>query len=561
MTRGGAMVTSSMMVWFDQEPLNMATNPPPPTVQGHTVDLPPAAALQLVAARRALHHGQLELAEQSLSRVLALAPDCTEAHRLSGIAALMGDNPPKAIDHLRRALSTCPDDSTLNMNLGSALIETGDSDAGLAYLQRACELDSESASTWYNFGKGLQFCALMERARDALQHAVAIDPGYLLARNALATVLSSLGDTAAAVATNRETLRQQPDCATAWFALANLKVEPFSQSDITQLQSQLGRPGVSEDSRLLLGFTLAQALEDQGDHALAFDVLSSANALKRRNVYWSRQEERARVDAIANSFAGALPDPLDTALGKEVIFVVCMPRSGSTLTEQILASHPQVDGADEIQTLPEILNEESARRGQPFPLWVPSATAEDWQRLGNEYLTRTRRWRHELPRFTDKNVDNWAFVGAALAMLPGARVVNSRRDPLETCFALYRQLFGNRSVHYSYDLDDIVSYYAGYARLSTLWQQRYPQQYFDHGYETLQSDPEAQIRRLLNFCGLPFDAACLAFHQSSRTVLTISSAQVRQPLRRDTARSARYGDKLDPLRARLRAAGILAADI
>jgi hypothetical protein len=292
---------------------------------------------------------------------------------------------------------------------------------------------------------------------------------------------------------------------------------------------------------------------------LAFDVLSEANALKRRYVHWDRNEERARVDAIANAFSDPMSAPLDATLGKEVIFVACLPRSGSTLTEQILGSHPQVEAADEIETLPEIIEEESRRRGRPFPDWVPSATAEDWHRLGKDYLARTQQWHPLKPRFTDKNPSNWAYVGAALAMLPGALVVNSRRDPLETCFACYRQLFGNRTVSYSYDLDDLVDYYAGYARLSKLWARRFPRQYFDHEYESLQADAEAQIRRLLGFCGLPFDPACLDFHRSSRTILTISAAQVRQPLRLDTARSARYGSKLDPLRARLHAAGLLPA--
>jgi len=537
----------------------MPANPAQPTAQEPAANLPPAAARLLVEACGALRRGQLELAGQSLAGVLALAPDCTEAHRLMGIAALMGHDHAKAIEHLRRTLATCPDDSTLNMNLGSALIETGENDAGLAYLQHACELDPESASTWYNFGKGLQFSAYLERAREALQRALTIDPGYIKARHSLANVLSSLGDTSAAVAIHRETLRQQPDCAEAWFTLANLKIEPFSKVDVAQLQNQLGRSNLPTDSRILLGFTLAQAMEDQGNYAMAFDILSEANALKRRGLYWSRDEEHARVDAIANAFANPLPEPLDATLGKEVVFIVCMPRSGSTLTEQILASHPQVEGADEIEALPQILNEESHRRGQPFPEWVPSATAEDWRRLGDEYLARTHRWRQQRDLFTDKNVNNWAFVGAALAMLPGARVVNSRRDPLETCFAWYRQLFSNQSIHFGYDQDDIVNYYAGYARLSRLWQQRYPLQYFDHEYESLQSDTEGQIRRLLDFCELPFDPACLAFHQSSRPVLTISAAQVRQPLQQDTARSARYGSKLDPLRARLRAAGLLPA--
>jgi len=517
------------------------------------------AAQLLFEASNALSRNQATLAKQSLVKALALVPDCAEAHRLMGIAALMSGNHPKAIDHLRRALTACPDDSTINMTLGSALFETGEVDAGLACLQRACELPPETATTWYNFGKALQASTRLEQAREALQRALIIDPEYIKARNTLANVLASLGDTSAAVAIYRDTLRQRPDCATAWFELGNLKTEPFNENDVAQLRSQLDRPDIPDDSRILFEFTLAKAMEDQANYAMAFDLVHEANTLKRRYLHWNRHEEHARIEAIADAFARPTPAPLDATLGKEIIFVVCLPRSGSTLTEQILASHPEVEGADEIQTLPEIIDEESRRRGQPFPQWVPSATAEDWRRLGEDYLARTRHWRQQRPRSTDKNVSNWAFVGAALAMLPGARVVNSRRDPLETCLACYLQLF-NAGVHFSYDLDDMVSYYAGYARLSRLWQQRFPQQYFDHAYESLQADAESQIRRLLSFCGLPFDPACLAFHQTSRAVLTISAAQVRRPLRLDTARSARYGDKLAPLRTRLREAGLIPAD-
>lgn len=527
----------------------------------HASDLPPTAAQWLLEAKQALSRNQVGLAQQLLAKVLAVESGCAEALRLMGIASLIGGHHHDAIDYLKRALAASPEDSTLCMNLGSALFEIGETDAGLGYLQRACELAPGSASTWYNFGKALQFAADMERARDALGQAVAAEPGYVKARNALAAVMSSLGDPAGAVAIHRQTLRQQPDCAEAWFALANLKIEPFGPEDAATLQRLLGRPDLSDDARILLGFTLAKALEDQADYATAFDVLRDANALKRRYVHWNRNEERDRVEAIARAFAQPMPEPLDPMLGREVIFVACLPRSGSTLTEQILASHPQVEGADEIEALPQILDEESRRRGQPFPAWVPSATADDWRRLGEDYLARTQRWRRSAVRFTDKNPSNWALMGAALAMLPGARVVNSRRNPLETSFACYRQLFGNRAVNYSYDLDDIVDYYAGYARLSKLWEQRFPRQYFDHEYEALQADPEAQIRRLLDFCGLPFDAACLDFHRTSRTVLTISAAQVRQPLQRDTARSARYGSKLDPLRARLRAAGLLGEEV
>ncbi len=536
----------------------MTANQPPTSPPARETGLPQPVSQLLREVGRALSLDRIALAGQLLDQALALAPDSAEVRRLMGVAALMSGDHPRAIAHLRGALATDPDDAIVNMTLGNALFETGEADAGLACLQRACELAPGTAAAWYNFGRALQVSSRMEQAREALQRAVTIDQGYVRARNALATVLTSLGDIPSAVAILRETLRMQPDNADAWFALGNMKTESFGSDDATQLHSLFRRPGASDDARILLGFTLAKALEDQADYAAAFDVVREANALKRRHLYWDRGEERARVDSIAEAFSTPLPGPLDATLGQEVIFVVCMPRSGSTLTEQILASHPQVAGGDEIQTLPEILDEESARRGQAFPQWAPAATAADWHRLGKEYLARTSHWRRQHPRHTDKNVSNWAFVGAALAMLPGARVVNSRRDPLETCFAGYRQLFA-AGVHFSYDLDDMVDYFAGYDRLSRLWRQQFPQRYFEHEYESLQKDPEGQIRRLLDFCGLPFDAACLAFHQTPRTVLTISSAQVRQSLRQDTARGPLYGDKLEPLRSRLRAAGLLPA--
>jgi hypothetical protein len=247
---------------------------------------------------------------------------------------------------------------------------------------------------------------------------------------------------------------------------------------------------------------------------------------------------------------------MDATLGNGVILIVSLPRSGSTLIEQILASHPLVEGANEITDLPQVIEDESTRRGQPFSQWAGSATPEDWSRLGRDYLKRTERWRLRRPYFTDKNLVTWQLVGPALAMLPGARVVNCRRDPIETCFSCYRQLFSNGAL-FSYDLDDMVSYYRDYDRLSRHWQRLYPHQILDFAYESLFVDTEQQIRHLLDFIGLEFDPACLAFHRTARTVRsTASAAQVRQPLYRDTARSVRYEEKLLRLRASLTAAGI-----
>ena len=532
-------------------------NKAPPGSAGST-PIPPESASLLQEAGRALAQGQPEAAERLLARVLERIPDLVEAHRLTGIAALMRGQHARAIESLRTVLVQHPDDALIHMNLGSALIESRQTHDGLAHLRRACELAADNAEYWCNLGVGYQFAEQLEPAREAFARAVELQPGHLRARIKLAYACILLGETAAAVTSLRETLRLHPDCVDAWMALGNIKTERMDAGDVRQLQSLLKRPGMPDDQRVVLGFALAKALEDQSAHEAAYDVVAEANALHRRRVYWSRDEERARVDAIARAFSGDMPEPLDPTLGKEVIFVVHMPRSGSTLIEQILASHARVQAGDELQVLPDLLDEESRARGKPFPQWMAEAEAADWHRMGKTYLQRVRDLLGTPERFTDKTPNNWAFVGAALAMLPGARVVNARRDPLETCFSCYRQLF-QVGCNFTYDLDDLVDYYAGYERLSALWREKFPRRFFENGYETLQEDTEGQIRRLLDFCDLPFDPACLEFHRTRRTVRTFSAAQVRQPLQKDTARSARYGARLDPLRDRLRAAGIVPA--
>ncbi|GLQ49129.1 hypothetical protein GCM10010872_05780 [Dyella flava] len=505
----------------------------------------------------ALGRGQPDVAERALVSVLALAPQCAEAHRLMGIAFQMRGDHVKAVESLQRALAVCPGDGVILTSLGSSQFETGAIDLALASLRQACEREPGMASAWYNLGKALKLQVHTDEACSALQRALAIEPGHVTARITLADAQASQGNVADAIDNYRDILRRQPGNYKAWFALANLKTLRFTEKDTAQLHQLFRQPGVQTEARLSIGFALAKAQEDQSNYPAAFETLREANTLKRKQVPWNASAERTQIDAIMRAFQGPAPAPLDPALGQEVIFIVSLPRSGSTLTEQILASHPDVEGANEITDFPQVIDDESRRRGQPFPQWVAAATAEDWARLGRDYLQRTQRWREKRPRSTDKNLVTWELVGAIARMLPGARIVNSRRDPLETCFACYRQLFSN-GAHFSYDLDDMVSYYADYERLMRYWQEVLPGKIFDHVYETLLTDTEPQIRQLLDFCGLGFDPACLAFHETSRTVLsTASAAQVRQPLRMDTPRNTRYGDKLDPLRERLRAAGLI----
>ena len=505
----------------------------------------------MAEAGKALGQGKLDDAERALTQALAANPALADAQYLYGVTRLMRGQAAVAADWLRKAVEQRPADANMQTYLGCALHDAGAFDDALVHLRRACELAPQQAKPRYNLGKALKECGQLGAADEAFRHTLTLDAQHALARLGVADVATMRGDIARAVAEYRQVLRQQPERAEAWHGLANLKTESLGPADIEPIRRALRQPNLSPDSRVLLGFSLFRALEDQHDYAGAFAALRQANADKRRQVQWDAIAERAQIHRIMQAFNAPLPEPLDAALGHEVIFIASMPRSGSTLVEHILATHPDVEGANEIADLPQVIEDESRRRGQPFPQWVTAAAGADWHRLGQDYLTRTARWREQRPRFTDKNVVNWPLLGAVRLMLPGAKIIHCHRDPLETCFSCYRQLF-RLGVHYSYDLDEMAEHYRDYQRLSAFWLKRHPQHVLDFPHEALVQQPETQIRRLLAFCDLPFNTACLTPHQTRREVLsTASAAQVREPIRADTAHSAPYTEWLEPLRERL----------
>ena len=514
------------------------------------------AARLLKRARKESQSGHAETAMRTLTSALALAPHDPEITRWMGIAAQNLGIHAEAADCFRRALDALPDDADLHIGLGVALYRLGREEEGLAHLRRACEVAPDSAWAWYNLAEGLWPQGQPDGTIDALRRTLAIDPSHARARVGLGRALAGLGRVDEAVAELRDALRRQPDYVEAWLALADLKTVSFDAQDASSLRRILADRNLPHATRTRFELALARALEDQGDYAHSFEVLDRANAAERRRVKWDAAGEHERVDSILRAFAEPVACAPDAELGREAIFIASLPRSGSTLVEQILASHPDVEGANEIKDLGQVMESEARRRGGTFPSWVPDATADDWQRLGREYLARTAHWHEHKPRFVDKNLLNWMVVGAAASMLPAARIVVVRRDPVETCLACYRQWFA-QGAEFSYDLDEMAGFYIDFWRLTRWWLERFPGRVFDLEYEALVTAPEPTIRGLLDFCGLSFDPACLEFHRTERTVLSVpSAAQVRQPLRRDTARADRYGKKLDRLRGRLRDAGL-----
>jgi len=538
--------------------------------------LNPQAIRYVLATANALELGRPEEAERHIMGVMALHPDHPEVLRLlAGIQNLRGDKR-GAIASMRRAVAQRPLDALYHNTLGAVLGENTELDAAVMSLRRACELQPDLASAWYNLGVLLMRSIRPDESAAALRRAVTLDPEHARARVMLGEMLRASGRYDEAAAEYRRVLEESPNAGTAWWGLADLKDRKLGADDAERIRAAMQRPGVGEDDLIAMGFALAKALEDQGRYADSLAALGQTHARARRRQQWDATGFSGRIDYILRAFTpragtpssnavehdatAALPPPLGdqgterepaapASLGEQVIFIVSMPRSGSSLSEQILASHSQVDGAGELPDLPQIISEESRRRGQPFPLWVGQATPADWQRMGQRYLERTAYWRRRRPRFTDKLPNNWEYVGAIRAMLPAARIVVCRRDPLETCLACYRQMFARHD--YTRTFTDLAAYWRDFDRSVRQWRALHPQHVHEIVYEELVAAPEARIRELLEFCGLPFEAGCVDFHKTERDVYTPSAAQVREPLRRDTARAPRYGALLDPLRAAL----------
>jgi tetratricopeptide (TPR) repeat protein len=514
-----------------------------------TANLPAAVRRLMDSASHALQRREGRPAEQALRAALQEAPEHAEILRLLAVALRLQKRNPEALAAIRRAAAQCPDDALIQNGLGTALDTDGNREGAIAAFRRACELAPQSSQLWTNLGKTLSDAGHFDKAVPVLERAASMSdhrPTHLR----LAYALRALGQTDEAARRFRQIVASSPADGAAWLGLASLKTRSLSSEDVSAMRRALQTRQLNIDQRVALGFALAKALDDHERYAEAFATLTEANALTRQIRPWNAAEFSARIDSVLAAFespAAGAPN----GQGEEVIFIVSLPRAGSSLTEQILASHPQVEGGGELDDLNAVVAGESKRRQLPFPHWVATTQPADWQRLGAEYLARTQSRRHGGVRFTDKLPGNWTRVGAALAMLPGARVIDCRRDAIETCFTCYRTLFSEGTQAFSYDIADLAACWHDYDRASRHWQRLYPQHFRVQRYEALVTDPQGEIEGLLEFCGLPYDVTCNRFYETQRVVRTASASQVREPLKRDTARAQKYGALLDPLRAAL----------
>lgn len=513
--------------------------------------LPPRLSATIEHAGGALAAGDLRTAQSLLSGALSVAPGQPDVLRLYGLLLADSGNLPAAYANLEAALRAAPDDAMGYWQFAQICERAGDVATALRLRERAVEVLPESPMAWADLGEHWARHQQPDRALAALERATALAPDYPPALLKLGDVLVSCGRAEEGAAAMRRAIGVEPAFGAAWLNLVDVKTIPITDDEVDQMRTLVQGGLVDESERTAIKFALGKACEDRGLYGEAFELFLDANARRKREVSpWNIEQFQYRSSRAETIFAKPVAKAEDPRLGEQVIFIVGMPRSGTTLVEQILASHPQVRGMGELGELAQVLTEESSRLRRHYPDWVPEASPQDWQRLGQRYLELTTRYRNGYAHVTDKMLNNWQAIGAMRAMLPGARILVCRRDPLENCWSCFKQYF-TQGWEFTYDIAQLAIFWKTFDRAARDWAARVPGHVREQSYEKLTEHPDGEIRALLDFCGLPFDAACLAFHQTGRNVHTLSAAQVRQPMRKHSGTAKAYGAALDPLRIAL----------
>lgn len=495
-----------------------------PLLRQHLKQFPTdVAAIRMLAevAARIGRHGD---AEALLARCLELAPSFHAARHNYAVVLHKNNKPTQALEQVGQLLAFDPRSPAFRNLQAVVLARLGEHDQALALYEELLAEYPRQPRAWMSFGH----------------------------------TLKTAGRTADAVAAYRRAIALEPSLGEAYWSLANLKTFRFDPADLPSMRAQLESPRLTREDALHFHFALGKALEDDGEYAASFGHYATGNRLRKEAVPYDSADANDQVRRARALYTPAFftarhgvgcpaPDP---------IFVLGLPRAGSTLVEQILASHPAVEGTMELPDVIGFVKEFSGRtrrsEASKYPEALASLAPEEFRALGERYLEQTRLQRRSgKPHFIDKMPNNWAHVGLIHLMLPNAKIVDARRHPLGCCFSNFKQHFA-RGQNFTYSLEDLGRYYADYVALLAHFDEVLPGRVHRVVYERMVDDTEGEVRRLLAYCGLPFDDACLRFFENDRAVRTASSEQVRQPIFRDAMEQWRhYEPWLGPLVAAL----------
>jgi Tfp pilus assembly protein PilF len=547
-----------------------------------------ALAEPIGRAMRLQQAGRLGEAAAIYRQALGIDPDHPAANHFYGLLQHQAGRPEEAMRLISRSLELEPQNADFHNNLGAVLKDAGQLAESARAYRRAIQLRPDYAAAHNNLGVVLKLLGRYGEAVESYRKALALQAGYAAARlnlaNAekdagrlseaaedyrealklrpndpeahyqLAMTLTEGGEIDPAIETFRRTIELQPRHAEAYLMLASLKRPREADGEMEAMERLYARSEATEQEKMLLAFALAKSFEDIGRYDEAFDYLLAGNAARRKTFEYSTAEAKAHFEEMKAIFDAPLFEQAgDVGFGDRTpVFILGMPRSGTTLVEQILASHPDVFGPGELPALQAVANETFALPGSPFPAAVRNADAKAFGSAGRAYVDRLRGFSKDAARITDKMPGNFMLIGLIRLILPEATVIHCVRDAPATCLSIFKTYFRTQGHLYGYDLEELADYYKLYTDLMAHWHSVLPGFVHDVRYEALVADQEQQSRKLVELCGLPWDDRCLAFHKAERPVRTASAAQVRQPMYDSSLELwRRYEKGLQPLLERL----------
>ncbi|HEX4159017.1 MAG TPA: sulfotransferase [Rhizomicrobium sp.] len=502
------------------------------TLRAHLIADPLDAAAMRVLARVEMRLGDPVTCLRLLERALDVSPDYLGALESYAEALLQRwQHAGIAVAQTARLIAYDPRNSHYRYLHAYATMQTGDLETTIELLVGLLREQPAQAGIWLSYGQALQFLGRREESVQAF----------------------------------RRCLELQPEMGQAYLGLAELRGKDITESDVAAMRAQLAGTAMPPDSRPCMLYALAQTLERAGDFAASFAAYEEGSRLVRANA-----ERRGPADSSGDSADPTRVGRLKAVFSREnletklvqapapatpeaPIFVIGLPRAGSTLVEQVLASHSQVEGTRELPVMEDIVSDLMLSRIMVMPNAYPECildlTRDQLAALGARYIEESRAYRQtQRPRFVDKRTWNWMEAGLIHLILPQAKVIDIRREPMAACFAMYKQLLAD----FAYDLDGLGRYYRKYVGMMDHWESVLPGRIHFVQYERLVTDTESEIRRMLAYCGLPFEEGCLRFWETDRTVSTPSAEQVRRPIYRDAVEAWRnFEPWLGPLKASL----------
>lgn len=506
-------------------------------------------------AQAAKHHqeGRIEEAEQLYRQVLNNNPRNVDALRMLAMVAATAKRYDDAERLLRKAAGIAPDFLTAVVDLGRVLKEQDRFEEAIDCFKNAIAINPNNSHTHFLLASAYSPAGLNREAAREYRRALALAPEHPGALLGLGNALKTIGKQDEAIKAYQDCIRVRPDNGEIYWSLANLKTYRFSDEQIAEMVARVDNPeGLTEQSEVNFLFALGKAHDDRQDYDQAWRYYERGNGKQRMLAQYDPVQTETLNDAIVEVFDKAL---LEEKAGKGCpdrapIFVLGLPRSGSTLVEQILASHSQVEGTSELPYLGRVAMSLNRNRadGVNYPEAVRELEAAHLTALGEDYINYARLHRTEgKPFFIDKMPNNFPTIGFLNLILPQAKIIDARRHPLDACVGNFRQHYAKGQT-FSYDLTDLGEYCLQYLRMMDHWHQALPGRILTVQYEEMVTDFETQARRLLDYCELPWEDACVRFYETERPVRTASSEQVRQPIYTDALNFWRnYERHLDEL--------------